>query len=143
MRWWFFTAHNAFTEELEAAAVISAPDEGKALKAARKMGTRSTMRNRVESLPDDMLAIVPPQWTNRLLTPDEVAWTALWNDAERQRFEYEYAARSGVTVAELHSWGRYAEPCSCDDEWCEGWNLGHQHDDALFESDLYPDWMLA
>jgi len=48
-------------------------------------------------------------------------------------FETAYARRSGVTVAFLHHWGRYAEPCDCGDEICEGWSMGHQHEDAIME----------
>lgn len=48
-------------------------------------------------------------------------------------FEEQYAARSSMTVAELHSWGRYGEPCSCGDESCEGFAMGHQWSDAAFE----------
>jgi hypothetical protein len=50
-------------------------------------------------------------------------------------FEAAYAERSRMTVAELHSWGRYAEPCDCSDEFCEGWGMGHQQDDALAENE--------
>jgi hypothetical protein len=52
-----------------------------------------------------------------------------------EQFETAYAARSGVTVADLHRFGRWAEPCSCGDEMCEGWAMGHQHDDALLENE--------
>jgi hypothetical protein len=36
-------------------------------------------------------------------------------------FERAYAARSGVTVAELRALGRVVVPCDCDYELCEGW----------------------
>lgn len=49
-------------------------------------------------------------------------------------FERAYAERSGVTVDELHSWGRYAEPCDCDYEGCEGWAMGHQWEEAICEN---------
>lgn len=143
LHWWFFTATDPITLDLAAAAVISAEDEDRALTAAKKMGARHVHRNRVEPLPEAMLAIVPPQWTNRLLSPDDVAWTALWNDAEREGFERAYAERSGVTVDELHSFGRYAEPCSCDAAGCEGYVMGHQVEDALFENGSLPAWALA
>jgi hypothetical protein len=48
-------------------------------------------------------------------------------------FEAAYAARSGVTVGQLHQWGRYAEPCSCGEDGCEGWAMGHQFEDAIAE----------
>ncbi len=47
-------------------------------------------------------------------------------------FEAGYAERSGVTVEWLHQQGRYAEPCDCGDSECNGWGMGHQHEDALF-----------
>lgn len=43
-------------------------------------------------------------------------------------FEAAYAARSGVTVEQLHGWGRHAEPCDCGDETCEGWAMAHRED---------------
>jgi hypothetical protein len=51
-------------------------------------------------------------------------------------FEAGYAARSGVTVAELHRWGRYAEPCACGEPCCQGWVMGHQHEDAITEDQI-------
>ena len=51
-------------------------------------------------------------------------------------FEAQYAARSGVTVAQLHAWGRYAEPCVCDVDMCQGWAMGHQQEDAIVEARL-------
>ena len=54
----------------------------------------------------------------------------------RYEFEAAYAARSGITVERLHQAGRYAEPCDCGDDICEGWAMGHQHDDALFDEDV-------
>jgi hypothetical protein len=48
-------------------------------------------------------------------------------------WEAAYAARPGVTVEFLHSWGRYAERCNCGDPECEGWAMGHQQEDAIFE----------
>jgi hypothetical protein len=72
-----------------------------------------------------------------------VAWTALWNDAEREAFEIRYAQHSLTTVEELHAWGRYGEPCDCEEEDCEGWCCGHQWEDALFEDDSHPAWAIA
>jgi hypothetical protein len=53
-----------------------------------------------------------------------------------EEFEAAYAARSGVTVEWLHAHGRYAEPCDCGDEVCEGWAMGHQREDAIVEDAL-------
>jgi hypothetical protein len=58
--------------------------------------------------------------------------------AARARFEAAYAARSGVTVGQLHAWGRYAEPCTCDDPACEGWVMGYPLEDALTEDAIRP-----
>lgn len=143
LSWYFFTATDPVTEDLAHAAVISAPDAKTALTAARKMGAKLTNRNRVAPMPEETFAYVPPQWTNRLLTPDEVAWTALWNDAEREAFEQRYAASSLMTVEELHAWDRYGEPCDCLEEDCASWRMGYQHEDALFEDDVHPAWAIA
>ena len=51
-------------------------------------------------------------------------------------FEAAYADRSGVSVRQLHAWGRHAERCDCDDESCEGWAMGHQWEDAIVEDRL-------
>jgi len=48
-------------------------------------------------------------------------------------FEAQYAARSGMTVRQLHSFGRYAKPCHCDSDMCQGWAMGHQQEDAIAE----------
>ena len=55
-----------------------------------------------------------------------------------EQFEQEYAARSGVTVAFLHAHGRFAEPCECGDPICEGWQMGHQWEDAIIENQRIP-----
>jgi hypothetical protein len=52
---------------------------------------------------------------------------------EREDFERRYSERSMVTVETLHYLGRYAEPCDCGVDGCEGWAMGYQHSDALFE----------
>lgn len=49
-------------------------------------------------------------------------------------FEAVYAARSGVSISQLHSWGRYAERCDCGEADCEGWAMGHQQEDAVMEN---------
>jgi len=51
----------------------------------------------------------------------------------RKQFEKRYAKRSGVSVEFLHSWGRFAERCRCEEDHCEGWTMGHQWEDALVE----------
>lgn len=51
-------------------------------------------------------------------------------------FEAAYAERSGVTVEQLHAWGRYAEPCDCGEPGCEGWAMGHQQEDAIVEDEF-------
>lgn len=51
----------------------------------------------------------------------------------RDEFERAYAARSGVTVDQLHAWGRWAEPCDCGEDGCEGWAMGRQQEDAIWE----------
>jgi len=53
-----------------------------------------------------------------------------------EEFEAAYAAMSGVTVAFLHRWGRYAAPCDCGDSMCEDWVMGHQWEDAIMEDQL-------
>jgi hypothetical protein len=50
-------------------------------------------------------------------------------------FEAAYATQAGLTVEDLHRWGRFAEPCHCGDPECEGWVMGHQQEDALFEAE--------
>jgi hypothetical protein len=54
----------------------------------------------------------------------------------RAEFEAAYASRSGVSIDDLHAWGRYAEPCVCGDDLCEGWAMGHQWEDALVEDQM-------
>lgn len=48
-------------------------------------------------------------------------------------FERRYAERSGVTVEQLHSWGRFPEPCHCQGHMCTGWQMGHQWEDAIID----------
>lgn len=50
-----------------------------------------------------------------------------------EEFEAAYAARSGVTIQQLRTLGRYAEPCDCGDAACEGWVMGYQQEDAIIE----------
>jgi len=38
-------------------------------------------------------------------------------------FEAGYAARSGISVAELHALGRSARPCHCGADDCRGWQM--------------------
>lgn len=51
-------------------------------------------------------------------------------------FEAQYAARSGMTVEQLLEAGLHAEQCSCGDELCEGWAMGHPWEDALAEDQM-------
>lgn len=46
----------------------------------------------------------------------------------RDEFERAYATRSGLPVEQLYAMGLHAEPCTCDDAMCEGWQM------------LGPDW---
>jgi hypothetical protein len=50
-----------------------------------------------------------------------------------EHFAAAYAHRSGTTVEDLAAWGRYPAPCACGDPICEGWLMGHQWEDAIFE----------
>jgi hypothetical protein len=43
----------------------------------------------------------------------------------RDEFELQYATASGITVDQLHVFGRYAEPCNCGDVLCRGWQMIH------------------
>jgi hypothetical protein len=52
---------------------------------------------------------------------------------DKDTFEREYAERSGMTIDELHAWGRFTEECSCGEDGCEGWAMGYQHEEALFQ----------
>lgn len=40
-----------------------------------------------------------------------------------REFEEGYAARSGVTVQQLHDWGMYGAPCDCGNEGCKGFGM--------------------
>jgi hypothetical protein len=48
-------------------------------------------------------------------------------------FEATYARDTRGTVRDLHRFGRFAEPCDCGWEGCEGWQMGHQWEDAIDE----------
>lgn len=52
-----------------------------------------------------------------------------------EEFEAGYAQRSGMSVQQLHLWGRYPEPCDCGEAGCEGWAMGHQQEEAYFENE--------
>lgn len=60
-----------------------------------------------------------------------------WHDVARvldaSRFEVTYAKASSITVKMLHEWGRFAEPCACRTGGCQGWQMGHQWEDAIFD----------
>ena len=46
-----------------------------------------------------------------------------------EKFEQQYAERSGVTVAWLHEHGRYGAPCDCREEGCEGFQMARNVDE--------------
>lgn len=54
--------------------------------------------------------------------------------ATAAEFEAAYAARSGVSVEFFRKRGRYPEYCACGGASCEGWVMGHQHDEAIVEN---------
>lgn len=54
----------------------------------------------------------------------------------REEFETAWAARSGITVENLRRLGLYAEQCSCGEDGCQGWAMGHPREDALVEDEL-------
>lgn len=85
----------------------------------------------------DLLAVSREEMTTALarLDPAEVAAAVERAPLTGGEFEAGYAARSGVTVTELHRLGRYPEPCDCGQVTCQGWGMGHQHDDAIFEEE--------
>lgn len=41
----------------------------------------------------------------------------------REEFEQGYAERSGMAVEKLRSYGQHVEPCDCDYEGCQGWQM--------------------
>lgn len=47
-----------------------------------------------------------------------------------REFERGYAERSGLTIDRLHALGLRGEPCDCDYEKCEGWQMFHGDDEA-------------
>ena len=52
-------------------------------------------------------------------------------------FEAQIARTTGVTVEWLHLGMRpVREPCDCGEPCCEGWQMGHQHEDAILENQL-------
>ena len=46
----------------------------------------------------------------------------------KEEFESQYAQRSGVTVEWLHKYGRYGIPCTCGEDYCEGWQMTYLED---------------
>ncbi len=46
----------------------------------------------------------------------------------KEEFIEGYCERSGVTYEFLQFHGRSAEPCDCDYEGCEGWQMAHVAD---------------
>jgi hypothetical protein len=49
-----------------------------------------------------------------------------------QAFAEAYAARSGVTVAQLREWGCEPRACDCGDPSCDGWEMAHVGEEARF-----------
>jgi hypothetical protein len=41
-------------------------------------------------------------------------------------FEKQYARRSGLTLDQLHNYGRYGAPCGCDAHDCQGFQMLHR-----------------
>jgi hypothetical protein len=41
----------------------------------------------------------------------------------KEEFEQGYAERSGTTVEKLHDLELHGEPCDCEEESCEGWQM--------------------
>lgn len=60
-------------------------------------------------------------------------WMSRAFDSRADEFTLRYAERSGIPVDLLRSWGRFAEPCHCQAHMCEGWQMGHQWEDAIVE----------
>lgn len=56
-----------------------------------------------------------------------------------EEFEAGYAARLGVTVEELRAMGRFAAPCDCGDESCQGFQMAYlgDHDPVFIPSSAY------
>jgi hypothetical protein len=48
----------------------------------------------------------------------------------QEDFEAEYAARSGVSIEQIHAHGRGAVPCECDEPECLGWQMVNLADHA-------------
>lgn len=46
----------------------------------------------------------------------------------REEFERQYTERSGITIEFLHELGRFAEPCNCGEEGCQGWQMVHKRE---------------
>lgn len=57
---------------------------------------------------------------NQILPPD-VEFVP--HTPTRERFELDYAKRSGLTLKELRELDRYAIPCHCNFEQCQGWQM--------------------
>lgn len=53
----------------------------------------------------------------------------------QDEFEKQYAIRSKITVARLRELRRYAIPCTCDYENCQGWQMICL-DDLILEDDF-------
>ena len=55
-----------------------------------------------------------------------------------QKFEQEYADRSGVTVDWLHAHGRRGALCDCGDDICDGFQMAH--DDVVVHLSDPAEW---
>jgi len=58
-----------------------------------------------------------------------------YREDDGAQFALYYAKCARTTVAELRRQGRYPERCRCGMSYCQGWNMGHQHEDALAENE--------
>jgi hypothetical protein len=55
-----------------------------------------------------------------------------------ERFEREYAERSGITVKELRALGRVVRPCDCGNSGCDGWQSMSKERAAEFDDPEKP-----
>lgn len=60
-----------------------------------------------------------PWWAYESVVLDSQVWAG------------QYAERSDVAVEVLAQYGRFPEPCDCDAPECDGWQMGHQWEDAI------------
>ena len=48
----------------------------------------------------------------------------------KEEFERGYAERGGISLEQLHAWGRGAVPCDCGAPECAGWQMVNLEDYA-------------